>query len=210
MFVHIFQLDYYGDVLLQVQTKVVNSAGPCDNRPGVIGRRLSVAGSGGVPPVATASQFTPGAVDFVQPFCIALTTTIPDSTETVVLSRSAITSDPTVVISLSQASIRLELGGIQIDFSSNILTTSTSDFVHVQVCVDGTTATLYLNCVPIDTATVGPIQASSDDAYVFFQRSIFNDTDAFLVSFKLYIITRKFVCFGFCFISCFVTVLPIV
>ena len=55
----------------------VNSAGPCDNRPGVIGRRLSIT-LGGMVPVASSSQFNvSGVIHFVQPFCIALSTTIP-------------------------------------------------------------------------------------------------------------------------------------
>ena len=162
----------------------MNSAGPCDNRPGVIGRRLSIT-SGGMAPVASSSQFNvSGVVHFVQPFCIALTTTIPFASESYVLARSGgddVENYP-ILFTLSQSRVLLELRSTNIDFSSVSLTDSSARFVNLQVCVECNIATLYVNCEVVATVEVADIQSSGDDAYVFFQRSILNESQQFVVS----------------------------
>ena len=165
---------------------VVKAAGPCKNRPSVLGRRKDLS-EFGMTPVASSSEFrAPGVVYFTQPFCIALTTTIPFASESFVLVRSGAydVENPPVLFTLSQSRVLLELGNISIDFSSVSLTESPSLFVHLQVCVECKNATLYVNCEVVATTEVAEIYPSEDNNYVFFQRSTSNETQEFVVSLK--------------------------
>ena len=124
-------------------------------------------------------------MEFVQPFCIAVTTTIPGSGESVVLQLDGDIDTSVASLFLSRRRVALLYDdGPQIDFvfGADIVTDS---FVQLQICIQDGVATLYINCVQASQMVIGSTEALDSGAgssISFFQHAITNDSLRFNVS----------------------------
>ena len=186
-----FPPDYVADVFSStgangdpIFTSISQSVGPCANDAQTSAFKI-LETPNQIGPVTLLNEFE-GPVRFEQPFCIAMTITIPDATDTVLMHISdGFQNTPFATLFVRRDRVALiYANGLEADFTlASDITTTTTDYAHIQICVENDQASLYIGCIMrSQSALVNPPVAAITSTITFFQRSATNTTQQFRVS----------------------------